>query len=231
MSFHGLEIGSTGPLEPQSPFQDRSVEQGFQGTLIDADIESRVALLSLGTFGLFELLGGFDQTDTGRRIAIRQLETGAVGLFEGVFLTRIRDKRWIVLSIGSRSLPDGLDPHMDGTANGLMTVTDLSHGVGCLLLVGTNSTTTLGRLCSINLEEHSFAHTRSAYTSLAGVRALILRWDHEHAPAYFICVPRSTSRYVRQAIMDELSEVDIVGHDTSGNLLSWPQGWKTPAGT
>jgi heterotetrameric sarcosine oxidase gamma subunit len=81
------------------------------------------------------------------------------------------------------------------------TVSDLTHGYGKLELSGPNAAALLPRLCGLDFSEMGFPNRRVAQTSVAKVRATLVRLDERgNPPNYLLLVDRSVSVYVWQVM-------------------------------
>lgn len=87
-----------------------------------------------------------------------------------------------------------------------LSVLDFSHGRGMMTLSGQAGPAVLSKLCGLDFGERAFADRHAAQTSLAKVRALIVRADERPARRYILVVDRSHAAYVWEAIGDAMEE-------------------------
>lgn len=96
--------------------------------------------------------------------------------------------------------------HAAGGAH--ITVTDVTHGRGLMSLSGPLAPDVLPKLCALDFHDEAFPNQHVAQTSLAKVRALLIRLDDDAAigRAYFIAVDRSLAAYAWDALTDAMRE-------------------------
>ena len=101
-------------------------------------------------------------------------------------------------------------------ADGLVTVTDMTHGRSQLLVVGPKAGDLLGRLCGLDFHDSQFPNLCARQSSVAKTRQLILRYDFGSLSAYHLIGSRSLAAYVWQIILEAGSDLDImpVGQQT-----------------
>jgi heterotetrameric sarcosine oxidase gamma subunit len=87
-----------------------------------------------------------------------------------------------------------------------VTLTDITHGRCGLLLVGKDAPNVLPKVCGLNFADGQFPNLHAASSSLAKVRALIIRADISHTPTYGLIVDRSLARYVWSVVFDAARE-------------------------
>lgn len=149
----------------------------------------------------------------GAEIAVRAArgelpeQVGAV-LADPVGLTaRLTDDEWLHVAAPGAELPELPDQ---------ITATDLTHGYGAMELAGPAAGQMLSKLCGLDFADSAFPDLHSAQTSLAKVRAIVLRRDRRGRPAYLIAVGRSLARYVWQQLLDAGAEFGIAVVDAEG---------------
>ena len=98
--------------------------------------------------------------------------------------------------------------------------TDMTHGSGALLLAGPKSADVLCKVCGLDFHDRSFPNRAARQSSVARVRAILLRDDAGGVPAYQIHIGRSEADYLWGAIWDAASEFDVqpVGAAAVGRL-------------
>lgn len=73
-------------------------------------------------------------------------------------------------------------------------------------LTGNHATTTLAKVCGVDMRTHKFAECEIAQTSLARVDAIILRNDLTTTPCFFILSDVSSTEYLWDALLDAMVE-------------------------
>ena len=73
-------------------------------------------------------------------------------------------------------------------------------------LTGDHATTTLAKVCGVDMRTHKFAERKIAQTSLARVNAIILRNDLATTPCFFILSDVSSTEYLWDALLDAMVE-------------------------
>lgn len=95
------------------------------------------------------------------------------------------------------------------TAPDPITVTDVTHGLTELWLVGPRSAELLGRLCGLDFHDSHFPNGTAKQSSVAKTTQLIIRRDRGALPAYAVIGPRSLGAYLWQTIMQAGSDLAI----------------------
>jgi heterotetrameric sarcosine oxidase gamma subunit len=90
----------------------------------------------------------------------------------------------------------------------VLTVTDLTHAYGHLLLIGKYAADVLAKVCALNFSDSAFPNNHIAQTSLAKVRASIIRHDQNDVLAYQILVGYPVTAYVWDVFFDATQEFD-----------------------
>lgn len=105
-------------------------------------------------------------------------------------------------------------------AEGLVTVTDLTHGRSQLLVIGPKAGELLGRLCGLNFHSSQFPNLSARQSSVAKTRQLILRQDIEDYTAYVLIGSRSLAAYLWQTILEAGRDLSIqpIGQQTVDGL-------------
>jgi heterotetrameric sarcosine oxidase gamma subunit len=91
-------------------------------------------------------------------------------------------------------------------SEGLLTLTDISHGRGVILLAGARAAGVLPKVCGLDFADRRFPNPRAAQTMLAKVHALVIRLDMARLPAYYLVIDRSLSAYVWEVVWDAAQE-------------------------
>jgi heterotetrameric sarcosine oxidase gamma subunit len=85
---------------------------------------------------------------------------------------------------------------------GLVTVSDLTHGLAALALFGPHSRDVLRRLCALDVSDAAFPNDTARPTSLAKTRQIIVRSDVRATVAFTLVGARSLAAYVWQALLE-----------------------------
>lgn len=84
--------------------------------------------------------------------------------------------------------------------DGLLTITDLTHGRAELWLQGPAAAHLLSHLCGLDFHATAFPDLAAQESSVARTHQLILRHDHDEEPAYALVGPRSLGAYLWQTL-------------------------------
>jgi aminomethyltransferase len=87
-------------------------------------------------------------------------------------------------------------------AGGLVTATDLTHGLAALLLVGPQAAAILRRVCGLDFAEAAFPSPAARSSSVAKTKQLIVRSDRGALPAYTIIGARSLAAYLWGVLLE-----------------------------
>ena len=87
-------------------------------------------------------------------------------------------------------------------SSAFVTVTDLTHALAELRLIGPASAQVLAKVCGLDFREAAFPHQTAKYSSLAKTRQLILRRDFGPLPAYTFLGDASLAAYVWGVVME-----------------------------
>lgn len=101
-----------------------------------------------------------------------------------------------------------------------VTVTDLTHGLADLCLIGPASAKVLSQLCGLDLRPAAFPDLAGKQTSVARTRQLIRRRDFGPLPSYSLAGDQSVAAYLWQALTSAGREYDLrpVGVDALAAL-------------
>ena len=88
-------------------------------------------------------------------------------------------------------------------------LTDVTHGLAEIWLVGPKSPELLSRLCGLDFRPHRFANQTARYSSVAKTRQLILRVDLEKIPAFALIGGRSLGAYLWETISRAGQDLNI----------------------
>jgi heterotetrameric sarcosine oxidase gamma subunit len=87
-------------------------------------------------------------------------------------------------------------------ASGLVTVTDLTHGLAEMRLVGPAAVDVLARVCGLDFSDGAFPNHTAKPTSVAKSRQLVIRGDYGALRGYRIIGPRSLAAYVWSVLLE-----------------------------
>ena len=134
---------------------------------------------------------------------------GDVTMSDDGLLARLRGDTALVIGAGAADLSSTIDE------NSLLTVTDITHGRGHLLLIGKRAPDVLPKVCGLDFDSRAFPNDHVAQSSLAKTRTTIIRHDRESVPAYHLIVGTSLAAYVWDIVFDAMSEFGglYVGED------------------
>ena len=101
-----------------------------------------------------------------------------------------------------------IKPETQSSSDGasVLTVTDMTHSYGHLLLLGQQAANVLAKVCGLDFSDQAFPDHHMAQTSLAKVRASIIRHDRDNLPAYHILVGYPVTVYVWEVLVDAMQE-------------------------
>lgn len=133
--------------------------------------------------------------------------------FEGGVVYRLRRDRYFV------SGPPGAEGAMVAAAeaavrqdDGLITITDSTHGRAELWLVGPAAAELLSRLCGLDFHPDRFATRTARQSSVAKTAQIVVRCDLGQEPCYALIGPRSFGAYLWQTIVDGAHDLDLQIH-------------------
>jgi sarcosine oxidase subunit gamma len=124
---------------------------------------------------------------------------GEVITMQNGLIAQPRGDQYFLINI----VPDA-KRHSDGDA--VLTVTDMTHGYGHLVMVGKRATYVLAKVCGLDFSDKAFPDHHVAQTSLAKVRSTIIRHDRDALPAYHILVGYPVTVYVWDVLFDAMQE-------------------------
>lgn len=132
---------------------------------------------------------------------VESLAVGEVSTFNGGLIARPR---------GDQVFFVDMQPEIQSSTDGesTLTVTDLTHGYGQLLLSGTQAIEVLAKVCGLDFSDKAFPNNHIAQSSLAKVRATIIRHDKDKLPAYRILIGYPATAYVWEVLFDAMREFD-----------------------
>ncbi len=149
---------------------------------------------------------GFDATRVLQEMYNDVPETvGAVALTGDGALAHTTTDEFVLLAHTSES-GDAVYRIHAVSKDALMTVTNITHGCGHMLLVGIHAADVLSKICGLDFADIAFPNLHATYSSLAKVRALVMRLDKADASAYHIIVDYSLAAYIWDVIFDAMGE-------------------------
>lgn len=88
----------------------------------------------------------------------------------------------------------------------ILTVTDLTHAYGHLLLIGDPAADVLAQVCGLDFSDDTFQNHHIKQSSVAKVRASIIRDEQNSVRAYHILVGYPVTAYVWDVLFDAAQE-------------------------
>ena len=139
--------------------------------------------------------------------SLSQMTIGAVTSVSDGILIRLRRDEFVLLASDLNSAMKRLESK---AGEELFTLTDITHGRAVICLGGARAPDVLPKVCGLNFTDGQFPNSYAAQTSLAKVRALIVRLDNAQALAYYLIVDRSLAAYVWEVVHDATREFGSV---------------------
>ena len=90
-----------------------------------------------------------------------------------------------------------------------MTVTDVTHGRFEYRIVGPEAPRLLSKVCGLDFDDDAFPDRRCRETSVARVKALVVRADAGGLPAWRVLGGRAVGAYVWDILMEAGAELGI----------------------
>lgn len=84
----------------------------------------------------------------------------------------------------------------------LVTVTDVTHGLAAIELVGPRAVEVMTRVCGLDFSPTAFPSPAARQSSVAKTRQLIVRQDRGELPSYTLFGPRSLAAYVWGVLLE-----------------------------
>ncbi len=155
--------------------------------------------------GLLHVRGYDGEAVLSRAYALPILNVGDVAVVDGGLAVRLRrDEFLLVVEDVHVAMA-----HVEKAAAGArITLTDVTHGRAGIALVGERARHVLAKVCALDFSDRAFPSRHAAQTSLAKVRALIIRDDLDAIPAYQLYVDRSLAAYVWDVVRDATQEFE-----------------------
>lgn len=152
--------------------------------------------------------------------AIPSLASGQGVRIESKGIYRLRkDQIFIHLDPGTEEVAkEELTKAAEGSS-GLVTISDVTHGLADLLLIGPQGNELLSRLCGLDFHPNEFPNLSAKQSSVAKTRQLILRHDvylqaGSSVQAFSIIGARSLAPYLWRTILE-------AGHDLDITPIGW----------
>lgn len=80
--------------------------------------------------------------------------------------------------------------------------TDYTHGQAVIRLSGPAAPQLLSKICGLDFREQAFPNRQAKQTSVAKIKALIVRDDEGDTPAYYLHVTRPMGQYFWETLLD-----------------------------
>ncbi len=90
-----------------------------------------------------------------------------------------------------------------------VTVTDVTHGLADIRIIGPASRAVLSKICALDFDSDAFPNLTVKQTSLAKTKQMLIRRDFGELPAYTILGAQSLAVYVWGVILESGQEFDI----------------------
>lgn len=90
-----------------------------------------------------------------------------------------------------------------------VTVTDVTHGLADLRLIGPASRAVLSQLCSLDFADDAFPNMTAKQTSVAKTKQLVIRRDFSPLPTYTLIGAQSLASYLWEVVMEAGHEFGI----------------------
>jgi heterotetrameric sarcosine oxidase gamma subunit len=129
----------------------------------------------------------------------------------GRTIFRLRPDQFFVSTTAEET--DGVTAELTAAAQsgeGLVTVTDMTHGRSQLLVIGPKAGELLGRMCGLDFHNSQFHNLSARQSSVAKTRQLILRHDFGDHVAYALIGSRSLAAYLWQTILEAGRDLSVL---------------------
>ena len=157
-----------------------------------------VALSDLSWTGKWQAKGRDLDRDLGPSVSGEVPAPGRVAGTRTGCLCRLTPGEALFLSQSME--PEHLSESQDG--DGCLHWLDRTDGLALMALWGPDSRRVLAKLSSLDLRERTRPTGTCAAAPMAGVRALLVRWDRGRVPAYQIVVSAEYGAYLWDMILD-----------------------------
>lgn len=156
------------------------------------------------TQGLIGILGCDAEGPLRQTYADAPASPGDVWSFGEGALARLTQDEFALLLNDQNQMESAIERLREASEGARVTLTDLTHGRGQFRLSGPRAVEVLHKLCGLDFSDTAFPGPHAAQTSLAKVRALIVRLDGPTTPAYHLIIDRSLAAYVWEAVVDAM---------------------------
>jgi sarcosine oxidase subunit alpha len=140
---------------------------------------------------------------------------------DGRTIYRLRDDQFFISTVANdvEGITAGLTTAAR-KAEGLVTVTDMTHGRSQLLVIGPKAAELMSRLCGLDFQDSQFPKLAARQSSVAKTRQLILRQDTAELPAYALIGSRSLAAYLWRTTLEAGRDLRIapIGQKTFDGL-------------
>ena len=209
-----LETTSKLPIAP--PLNDADTRQISPLSAQEQD-EHTVGIAQITAWNLLHIRGIGAEGLLSSAYNTPQMAIGALEAVSDGILVRLRRDEFILLT---RDLKSAMDRLASQPADGLITLTDITHGRGVIYVGGARASNVLPKICALDFADAKFPDLHAAQAILAGVRALVIRIDIAQTLAYFLVIDRSLTGYVWQVVYDAAQEYGgLVQNQDSLNLI------------
>ena len=136
---------------------------------------------------------------------------GAGMLVESGYLYRLRhDQYYLSLPPGSEGPAQARLEAVIADNQWFVTVTDLTHGLAEMRVIGPNSRSLLSKVCALNFHPDAFPNLTAKQSGLAKTKQLTIRRDFGDLPAFTFAGAQSLGAYVWEVVMEAGREFGIV---------------------
>lgn len=191
----GVSLGDFAGWQVVEHYSDTAAEE--------TAARQHVGLVDLSANGKIMVQG--EQAETavatllpGQSLAINQ----GANLGDGLEIYRLRSDQFIVLTQpGDEKRVAGQLETAAQRIEGLITVTDITHGRAQIGLIGPHSPELLSRLCGLDFHPSAFPKGTAKQTSVAKTTQLVVYHDFADAAAYSVIGGRSLAAYLWETIL------------------------------
>ncbi len=200
-TMSNLPIASPLVHGPSRGASTRPVEEQSQATC------EKVCMLAITNWCHLHVRGIGAEAVIAEALNVPQVTIGAVQSVSDEILIRLRRDEFVLLTTDLKMALERLGAK---PATSLVTTTDITHGRAVICLCGPQAASVLPKLCALDFASTKFPDRSAAQTSLAKVRALIIRMDAGPLLAYYLVVDRSLADYVWEVVYDAGQEWDAI---------------------
>ncbi len=167
----------------------------------------KVGMALIAPWSLLHVQGSGAEAIWADSFSAGSIAIGSVLESSGNILLRLRRDEFLLL------IPDlqgARERYVSKPAETLVTWADITHGRGVICLCGPHARDVLPKICGLDFSNVQFPDCHAAQTSLAKVRALIVRIDAGQLPMYYMIVDRSLVDYVWEVVYSAAQEWEVV---------------------